>query len=163
MPMSGRPAAVLGVVLAALSAPAAAADGPGSFRAGGWVGEARFNQGYFTHCVMVKQYPGGATLRFAINRGDQMSVGVDDPGWDLSRRREGDLRLQIDTSGALTSDAVTVEHEVSAVFAPDPDLSRRFRSGRTLTATFGQLTATFDLAGTNEALAALGRCTELFK
>jgi hypothetical protein len=128
---------------------------------GGWEGEARFSNGYFTHCVMVRRYENDATLRFAINRGNQLSVGIDDPGWER-RRERGQIRLQIDSSGALTADAVMIEGEVSAVFNPDPDLIRRFRAGRVLTAFYGEATGEYGLDGSNDALAALQRCAAMF-
>lgn len=160
---SGRGGRALALVGALLAIPAAAqpVGNAQPFSIGGWDGEARFREGYFTHCVMVRKYESGATLRFAINRGNQLSIGIDDPAWER-RRPRGQIRLQIDKSGALTADAVVIEGEVSAVFNPDPDLVRRFRAGRTLVATHGETTGEYALEGSNEALAQLQRCAATF-
>jgi hypothetical protein len=139
-------------------APAAAI---GEFSSGRWAGQAFVESGKFTHCAMLAAYVNRWKLLFSIDRNGDVGVGFQNRDVGMYPWEKASIWMQIDNEPVITPvfkpAGMTL---VVAKFRADSDWIKRLRKGKKLKVNVGKRVPNFDLAGLDEAFAALFACAQ---
>ncbi len=147
-----------------IAAPAGATVALGeTIAVGGWRGGEEFavRDNAFVRCAIVRGFPGGISLSFAITAERMFVIALGDPDWEAAAERQSPpLRLRFDGSGPFAANYDIGERGVEIPFDAWADLASRLRQAGELTIALGDLSTTVPLTGTSSALPALERCAD---
>jgi hypothetical protein len=145
----------LGLLLAiAVGSPANA------FTSGGWDGEANFDgNGRFRDCTMTASFKSGTTLAFIISRDLDWGLVLANDDWKLQVGRSEAATVAIDARDPITSTAKAVDARGILVPLQNSEpVVDALRHGTLLTVASAFGRASFQLTGTQDAIAALAGC-----
>jgi hypothetical protein len=153
---------VLTFLVFMLAAGSAAAVATKPFDAGGnWYGEAHFDDedGQFVFCAITADYRSGIRLGLIMDPGFQLGVSLQNSSWNMQAGSQFDIDLSVDRRWSRRFQASAIDAVSMLVFiGNDPVGVEALRRGYGLTIQSGGETYSFDLKGSNHALAQASRC-----
>ena len=131
-----------------------------AFVSGVWKGEANYDSdGNFRDCTMTAQSEGGVLLGFVISRNLDWGVALVDDRWSLDVGSVEDVALAVDLRKPIPAIAKVVDpHGILVPLENTDPVMKALRHGRKLTISTPSDRLSFELTGTNEALATLANC-----
>jgi hypothetical protein len=135
--------------------------GPASaFTSGVWEGGPnQDDNGKFSDCTMTAQSDSGVLLAFVISRNLDWGVALVDDRWSLDVGSVEDVALTVDSRKPIPAIAKVVDpHGILVPLENTDPVMKALRHGRKLTVSTPSDRLSFELTGTNEALATLANC-----
>lgn len=131
-----------------------------AFVSGVWQGgPGRDEDGRFLDCTMTAQAGSGILLAFIISRDGAWGLALADERWELNVGAVEDVELKIDTQAPLKTIAKVVDsHGILVPLANADLLVSALRRGKMLVIATQTGDFSFELTGTNAALAELATC-----
>jgi hypothetical protein len=143
-------------LLAGISAPVAAASSNGEWvslgKTGGWDITADANV-----CMGSKSFANGTALYFSINADGRALIMIGNPQWKIPKGSYP-ITLSVDRVPPVTFDGSAKGTVVSVSWKLAPEEINLVSHGAVLHATVGKAEYHYNLAGSADMLAALGRC-----
>ena len=135
--------------------------GPASaFTSGVWEGGPnQDDNGKFSDCTMTAQSDSGVLLAFVISRNLDWGIALVDDRWSLDVGSVEDVALAVNSRKPIPAIAKVVDpHGILVPLENTDPVMKALRHGRKLTISTPSDRLSFELTGTNEALATLANC-----
>lgn len=158
-----RNLALLALAAAAFVSPALAQKVGQTIDVGGWKISMALNTDGSTGCTATYVYDDKSIIAFSVDNDETHMFIVSEPTAKMTKGQQVQLTYRIDSGFKTTGMGIAASETMLAVPIPESDIDKvykAFQRGNSLFISLGKEEFEEPLAGSNDALGALGTCQE---